>query len=223
MKVSTSKTFLTIALTLTSCSDSKNYPDPLLTNITSGESIVFSDDSPSSYAVNTKYISNEGLLNYLEPLTLNLKGRFALEEEQENIFLEVHSYTSSMQKPDGFYLLFKPNVESQSLSIFFFLRSTKERSICNIPFAFSKNGDFNIKVQIQNSMNSSHFAIWNMYEDVNSSNFILKKRFNFNSADCSSNQNLNFSLDLLGLGSFWGITLNYVEIKSIKRETPYVL
>lgn len=178
-------------------------------------------------AKNQKFISESGLLNYLEPLTVAFKGRFSNFSEVSRYdlgpSLEFHFYTMDMNSPTGSFIRFEKSIEEQDLRVLFFNRNIEEIDICTLPLAVSKSGEFNIVIQVENDIVRSRFAIWNLYEDPSSKVYRNKDILNFRTAECSSNTLQNLVIDLFGMSSNWGLILNSVQVESAIRRAPYVL
>lgn len=218
---------LLISLFLLSCSGGESeYQDIVFVNTETGARVQSSSFTEGVLQTNRKYKSEIDLLNYLEPLNVEIQGRFLVEEDesghQHESNVEVHAYTTSVQRPDGSYLKFTRSKDSDnSIDVKFFSRDFNEVKLCVIPNAFSINGNFSFKIQFVNSLGGGSVAIWNLYKSPDAQINRNKEIFNLNTADCTSKNNSQTLISLLGLGNSWGVVLNAIEVSKISRKVSY--
>ncbi len=213
-----------LCLFLASCTDGKGrYPEVIFTDADTNESVKVSGFAESSFEERKRYQSQEGLLNYLEPLNLEIEGRFLVEEDEIGS-AEIHAYTSNIISPDGSYFKITQSLGNENtIDIKFYSRNFYEVDLCSIPYGYSVNGEFRLKIQITNSLTDPNFAIWSLYEDADAPVRRSKRVFNMNTANCSSNQSSNVLVDLFGVGNGWGVVLNQIEISKLSRKVAYDL
>jgi len=216
-------------LALVACSDSQldSPQESVFINSETQESATLSDFSKEGMDFrNQKFLASDSMLNYLEPLTVKLQGRY--NELQQEVWAELssfefHFYTSGVSTPNGSYLKFEHVESEQLLNVYLFNRRGREFQVCSLPLAVSTNGDFELVVQVENDLRMSRFAIWNMYEDPSAQNFVKKDVFNLSTADCTIKSVRSTALDLFGVSSRWGLVINSVGFNSVSRKVPYVL
>lgn len=159
------------------------------------------------------------LLNYKDPLTINVRGQFLNEDS----LLSVNAYTSSLQTIDGTRLEFIPDASGDKLNVFLFTKDYPMFKFCEIQAALANNGTFELVIQWSYEINfGPSITIWNLYYDGRNKrkkNYTLLNSLN---ADCST-QTSHVFIDHFGSGRLWGLELYQTRLQNIIRTQNYEL
>lgn len=166
---------------------------------------------------NTRLQAGSLLLNYKDPLSVNLKAQFLSDQSK----MVLNAYTTSLTTNDGTRLEFKPNAEN-GIDVYLFTRDYPLYHFCTIEHSVSKNGMMDLNVQLSDSDNRGPvIAIWNMYYDGKNKRKKSYNLLNAASADCNS-QNEIF-IDHFGSGRLWGLEIQQTRVQDVRRSQAYDL
>lgn len=205
-----------LSLVLTSC----GKPQPLdisFTDVDSQKNYRSEDLSNLRLQGLSRLEANDPLTNFRDSLSLDLVFNFLDQDSSLNLV----AYTNSMLTKTGTTLRF--TINGKNLEVDVFLQDYPMFHLCHLENFITANQDVRLKVQFLNSQGFGPIiSIWNQSSQFAEGRKRNLNALNVNTAECTT-LNSTVPINMFGLGNLWGLELNKVKVKSVKRTETYVL